>query len=196
LRRAGTPDLAFCGAVLGLVGLALASGNAAGRRLSPEGAQSTARLLDELELPRSLPNAMLARDDGLDTRLWDVATAPRTIVTFYAPWCAPCQDELPTLVKGTSAHSDRLTVIVGPDEDPAEVRRKLENLGLKDQRFHVDTRRELEAGGRLTALPTTFLSGPRGKVHERMVGYSEVRLQMLLYKATSGDVLTPEADGN
>ena len=196
LRRVTRVDLAYCSAVLLLAALAVGAGNAAARHLSPDGARSAAKVLDDLELPRALPNALLARDDGREERLWDVAVAPRTIVTFYAPWCAPCQEELPTLVQGTSDHSDRLAVIVGPDEDPAEVRRKLDNLGLKDQRYHVDTRREVETGGRVSALPTTFLIGRMGRVHERIVGYSAFRLSMLISKAASGETATSTDEGS
>lgn len=194
LRRASAVDAVFSVAVVALTALTLWAGNNAARHLSPEGAQSVAGLLDGLELPRVLPNAFLTRDDGLEARLWDVAAGERTIVSFYAPWCAPCQEELPALVQGTSDHKDRLAVIVGPDEDPAEVRKKFENLGLKDLRFHVDARRELEAGGRVTALPTTFLIGRKGRVHERIVGYSGFRLQMLIFKATTGETVSSIGD--
>ena len=196
LRRATGVDVAYCAAVLLLAALALGAGNAAARYLSPAGSQSAAKVLDELELPRALPNALLARDDGLEERLWDVADGPRTIISFYAPWCAPCQEELPILVAGTAGHPERLAVIVGPDEDPAEVRKKLDNLGLKDQRYHVDTRREVETGGRVKALPTTFLIGRMGKVHERIVGYSEVRLRMMLFKTAPGENALPSDAGS
>lgn len=186
LRRASSVDVAYCAGVLALAALTIWSGRVAGRHLSPDGAQTTARLLDELELPRVLPNAVLVRDDGTETRLWELTSAPRTILTFYAPWCAPCQEELPKLVHGTAGHSDRLAVVVGPDEDQSEVRKQLDNLGLKDLRFHVDARREVEAGGRVSALPTTFLMGRMGTVQERIVGYSEFRLQMLIMKARTG----------
>jgi hypothetical protein len=196
LRRATRVDLAYCAAVLALAGLALWSGNASARRLSPGGATKVAEVLDELELPRALPNAVLARDDGVESRLWDVAAQPRTIVNIYAPWCAPCQEELPALVSGTAEHPDRLAVVVGPDEDPREVRKQLDNLGLRDLRFHTDTRREIHTGGRVTALPTTFLIGRRGRVHERIVGYSEFRLRMLMYKSTTGQTVPTSDDGS
>ena len=196
MRRATRVDLVYCAVVLALAALALWSGNASGRRLSPGGATKVAEVLDELELPRALPNAVLVRDDGVEARLWDVAAAPRTIVNIYAPWCAPCQEELPVLVSGTARHPDRLAVVVGPDEDPLEVRKQLDNLGLRDLRFHVDARREIQTGGRVTALPTTFLIGRRGRVHERIVGYSEFRLRMLMYKVTAGQTSPTSDDGS
>jgi thiol-disulfide isomerase/thioredoxin len=196
LRRTTGADVAYCAAVLVLTALALWCGRHAGARLSPEGARGVSQFLDTLELPRVLPNARLVRDDGTESRMWDITTEPRTIVTFYAPWCAPCQEEVPTLVRSTADMAARLVVVVGPDEDPAEVRQQIDNLGLKDLRFHVDARRELEMGGRVTALPTTFLIGRMGGVQERIVGYSAFRLQMMLYRLRSGEPVMPDGDGD
>jgi len=184
LQRATRADVAYCVAILSLAALALWSGNAAARSLSPEGAQKTSALLDELELPRALPNAALSRNDGVVTRLWDATTESRTLLTFYAPWCAPCQEELPVLINGTREKPAQLVVVVGADEDPAEVKRQLGNLGLSNLRYHVDTTRAVQSGGRVSALPTTFLLGRRGRVHERVVGYSGYRLHTLVWKAT------------
>jgi thiol-disulfide isomerase/thioredoxin len=180
--------------VVGLAALVLWSGHAAARHLSPSGAQSVSKLLDDLELPSVLPNAPLVRDDGTDTTLWDVTTAPRTLVSFYAPWCAPCQEELPMLVKWTSGEPERLMVVVGADEEAPEVRKRLDDLGLKDLRYYVDAKRELGAGGRVTALPTTFLIGRVGRVQDRIVGYSVFRLQMLVSKAVAGAASSVEDD--
>ena len=182
LRRATPVDVAYGVAVVAFAVLTLWSGNAAARHLSPAGARSVSALLDELELPRVLPNAPLVDDDGGETTFWSLTTAPRTIVAFYAPWCGPCQEELPTLVNGTAAHPERLAVVVGRDEEPVEVRQQLDNLGLKNLRFHVDVTGQLHAGGRVTALPTTFVVGRMGRVQERVVGHSEFRLQMILWE--------------
>jgi thiol-disulfide isomerase/thioredoxin len=197
LRRFRSVDLAYGGAVIGLLALTLWSGHAAARHLSPSGAQSVSRLLDDLELPTLLPNAALVRDDGASTKLWEASSGPRTLVSFYAPWCGPCQEELPMLVRATAAQPGTLMVVVGPDEEPVEVRKQLDNLGLKDLRYYVDAKRELETGGRVTALPTTFLIGKLGRVQERIVGYSGFRVQMLAYKVLGGGEMPSfDSDGH
>ena len=185
LRRPTRADAVYGLTVLLLAALSVWSGRVAARHLSPDAAASSSRLLDELELPGALPNATLTRDDGVVTRLHELATERRTLVNFYAPWCGPCQEELPVLVRSTSQHPDRLVILVAADEDAREVRRKIDNLGLKSLRYYVDTEGQVQAAGRVTALPTTFLIAGSGRVLERVIGNSEFRLQMLIYKAAN-----------
>lgn len=195
LRRATKADALYAVCVVVLAIVAIWSGRLAAQHLSPEGAGNASRLLDELELPGTLPNAALTRDDGARARLHELTRESRTIVSFYAPWCGPCQEELPILVSGTSQRPASLLVVVGSEEEPREVRRKLDNLGLKDLRYYVDTDGQMQAAGRVTALPATFLLGHAGRVLDRVVGYSQVRLQMLVHKASNPDA-TPFAYGN
>lgn len=180
LRRAGLTDLGFGLLLAALATLAVWAGDAAARHLSPLGARTVSELLDELELPKVLPNAVLVANDGSEATLWELTTGPRTIVAFYAPWCGPCQQELPVLANHTPEHEKHLVVVVGRDEDPVEVDRKLDNLGLGELRYHVDATGLLQAGGRVTALPTTFLVGRNGRVEDRIVGQTEYRLYSMI----------------
>jgi hypothetical protein len=86
--------------------------------------------------------------------------------------------------------------VVGADEEPVEVRKKLDDLGLASLHFHVDGTRKLAEGGRVTGLPTSFLIGRMGRVQERIVGYSEFRARMLIYKTMMGDTVPSSNDGN
>lgn len=116
LRPVDKRDLGFALLVFGLVALSIWSGRSAARQLSPSGAREAGELLAQLDLPRSLPDALLVRDDGTASRLWDIAAGERTIVTFYAPWCAPCQQELPRLHAAIKDKPESLVVVVGHDE--------------------------------------------------------------------------------
>jgi thiol-disulfide isomerase/thioredoxin len=169
-----------------MAALALWAGEQASRNLSPGGAARASSQLDKLEMPGAVPDAPLVRDDGQPTSVFSQATEPRTIVSFYAPWCAPCQEELPMLVSGTGDKPQKLLVVVAADENPQEVRDKLDNLGLTEQRFHVDHSGRLQSEARVEALPTTLLIGRKGRIHERVVGFSRFRLQMLMHRANQG----------
>ncbi len=161
---------------------AMGSGNRAAEHFSPAGAQAASLLLDELQLPRVLPNAPIEDEQGQVAPLWTQLDRPRTLVSFYASWCGPCQRELPLLVEQTRSQGN-LLVVVASDEDRSETRRQLDNLGLKNLPFSVDVEGRVYREARVLALPTTILVGRKGKVRDRVVGYSDIRLRMLLTKA-------------
>jgi thiol-disulfide isomerase/thioredoxin len=154
--------------------------------LSPMAAVRVAQALDELEVPGVLPNATLLGAGGREARLWDLARGSRTLVTFYAPWCGPCGLELPKLVAGTQSRGN-LVVVLGRDEDPEEAHRQVANLGLRELSLWTDHTGELERRARVTRLPTTYLIGRHGKVRNRVVGFSQVRLDVLLARAGRDD---------
>jgi thiol-disulfide isomerase/thioredoxin len=186
MRRARFSDAACALAIVVLAGSAIGLGRAAARHVAPDEARHISSLLDDLETPSRLPNIALVRDDGTPATLWDLLKASRTVVSFYAPWCAPCQEELPELVRQTAGKDPQpMIVVVGSDEDPADVRKQFANLGLNEQHYFVDASGELERAARVTALPTTYLVRRMGRVEQRLVGFSQFRFQMLVMRAVS-----------
>ncbi len=175
-------DLMFITACLVAGLLAVWSGQMMGFRMTPEGAVSTSRMLDELELPRQLPNNPVATESGEVYQLWDLLAANKTVLSVYAPWCPGCQKELPLLAEALSENGN-LVVLVSHREDFADVRKQLDNLGLTDLTVYKDMTGNILQKGKVTKLPTTFLLKPYGKVLSRLIGFSKYKLRQLTKKA-------------
>jgi thiol-disulfide isomerase/thioredoxin len=190
LRRTSRRDVVFASAALLLAVLAVIVGRAAAEHLTPDGSFMVGNLVEQLELPKALPDAPLTSNDARQVRLFDLLVEARTVVAFYAPWCGPCQEELPKLIAALPA--PKLVVIVDEGEKPQEVRQQLDNIGHGQLRYYVDPGGALAASVKVTALPTSFLVGRNGKVFERVVGASDYRIQMLTYRATAEEELDHE----
>jgi thiol-disulfide isomerase/thioredoxin len=170
-------------ALLVLGAAAVIAGRRARLTFKPRVAVEMESFLDELEVPTRLPNApVLVGASGAQVALRDRIHKPRAAVAFYAPWCGPCQKELPQLSEELGPYADIL-VVVSADEDREYTRRELANLGLSNLGFLVDVSGQLHSEGRVKALPTTFLVTGTGAVLARTVGYSHMGLYQLKSKA-------------
>lgn len=93
------------------------------------------------------------------------------MLNFWASWCAPCRDELPTLDKLSKAAGPTLMVAaVSLDDD-----RNLAREFLLQGGYHIvsysDPRREIaRAIFDLSVLPATVVIGPDGKLIARVSG--------------------------
>lgn len=182
LRLAKKSDICFLIVIALFAFASVWSGNMMATQLSPRGAASVSSILDELQMPRRLPNAPLRDENGKMASLWFLSSNARTIVSFYASWCGPCQKELPVLVEKTRSKNN-LLVVISSNEDPEKTRRQLDNLGLNNTKFFMDVTGKIMEQGKVKALPTTFLTGKKGRVLDRVVGYSAFKMNLLLEKA-------------
>lgn len=155
--------------------LSMLSGLLSTRHVAPGVVQQIAGMLDDLETPSRLPDSPLLAEDGSAAPLLSHLQQDETVVSFYAPWCSPCQKELPELVD-SFAPEGRLLVVITGSEDPGETRRQLDNLGQDRLPFYIDITGGLQREGRVKALPTLFLVARRGEVLEHMEGYNEMQL--------------------
>ena len=83
------------------------------------------------------------------------------LVNFWATWCKPCIEEMPTLEKLQNEMTDRLVVILVSDESEERIRtfREKYNIGLPMYRMP-----EAIDHFALQFLPTTILISPSGKM--------------------------------
>lgn len=79
---------------------------------------------------RAVPDFALPATDGTTVRLSQFRGKP-VVLTFFASWCHPCEEELPVLQKIADANNDRLAVIgVNYQDIDTDSRRFVKDLGV------------------------------------------------------------------
>ena len=182
-RLLGKPSMQDRVAIVAIVLLGMVT-IAFGRRAAyvplPATAIDLSRMIDDLDAPARLPNAPL-KDLAGDTRLLSERIQKQNaVLAFYAPWCRPCQKEVPELIEELGEHADIL-IVVAQDEDLEHTRRQLSNLDLDRHGALIDSTGQLFREGRVTALPTTYVVNKHGAVRLRSKGYSPISTYRMKY---------------
>jgi thiol-disulfide isomerase/thioredoxin len=126
---------------------------------------------DKTAWPAKVDTPKLEASD-LQGKAWNTAELSGKVVVlnFWATWCAPCKDELPTL---QTLHdiSDHQTVVltINVREPAARATRYMQSTGMT---FPVisDAKGELAKRWNVTVYPTTILIAPDGQARWRIVG--------------------------
>jgi cytochrome c biogenesis protein CcmG/thiol:disulfide interchange protein DsbE len=126
------------------------------------------------ELGRPAPDFALPDLHGKKIRLSDYRDTRAVLINFWATWCVPCREEMPTLERLAQERRSTLEVLaVSLDTGgPAKVRAFVRELGLT---FPVLLDPELAVGRlyRVRALPITFIVDRTGIVRHREIGYRD-----------------------
>lgn len=103
----------------------------------------------------------------LDGKAYDLAAlrGQVVLVNFWATWCEPCRDEMPSLQRLAARFAGRPLVVlaVNMDEPESRVRKFLEQMPLG---FPVltDPGRAATRAWNVRLLPASFVIGPDGRV--------------------------------
>ena len=126
---------------------------------------------DKSRWPAHVPTPPIASID-LQAQTWSAAELAGKVVVlnFWATWCAPCKDELPTLQTLhdiSDAHTVVLTINVR--EPAARAARYMQSTGMTLPVIS-DPKGELAKRWGVTVYPTTILIAPNGQARWRIVG--------------------------
>jgi peroxiredoxin len=121
------------------------------------------------------PAFTLSTLDGRSVTLADHADK-LVVLNFWATWCVPCDQEMPTLEALWQRYAKRGLVVVGVSVDRGAPRMVLEPyLRNKKLTFPIwlDPDMEVARAWRVTGVPATFLVRPGGEVIGMAVGPRE-----------------------
>lgn len=126
--------------------------------------------LPELAEPFAAPDFTLKGEDGKTYRLKDYR-GKVVILNFWATWCPPCREEMPSMERAWQIIKDKdiiiLAVNVGEDADTI-----FEFTGQYPVTFPLpmDINGEVIKQYPVRGLPTTYIIDPNGKATHRAVG--------------------------
>ena len=97
------------------------------------------------------------------------------LVTFFASWCPPCIQEIPTFIDLQKSYSGKgfSVVAFSMDEgDPAPLHKLIEKYGINYPVLLADETVIRGVGG-VTGIPVTFLVNRKGEIVTKYLGYVE-----------------------
>lgn len=99
------------------------------------------------------------------------------LVNFWATWCSPCQKELPELQKLQTQLNDKGFTIIGVNLDKSRnnANKFIEKFKLSFPNGY-DPESKIVAAYKGKAMPTSYLIGRDGKVHNIFLGYTSGKL--------------------
>ena len=117
------------------------------------------------------PPALALKDlDGRQHRLADYR-GKVVLINFWATWCGPCREEMPSIQELKSKLAGRPFVVlaINLDEPESRIRKFLTQMKL-DFPILLDPDRTVAKGWNARILPATFIVGPDGRVRYSLVG--------------------------
>ncbi|MED5371611.1 MAG: TlpA disulfide reductase family protein [Myxococcota bacterium] len=119
------------------------------------------------DLPDEAPDFALQTLEGETVRLSDYR-GQTVVVNFWATWCGPCMQEIPTFNEFAVENPDIPILGIATDSNPAKIKVTAKK---KDMQYPVLLgTSEVQALYGVTTLPTTVIVGPDGQVEDVHVG--------------------------
>jgi thiol-disulfide isomerase/thioredoxin len=97
------------------------------------------------------------------------------LVTFFATWCPPCIQEIPTLIDLQNSYGAKGFSVIGMSVDEGgvpPVKKLIDRTGINYPVLMADNETARGFGG-VTGIPVTFLVNQQGDLVKKYLGYIE-----------------------
>jgi thiol-disulfide isomerase/thioredoxin len=120
--------------------------------------------MPEFKLPSALDGKKVSSKDFKDQVL---------LITFFATWCPPCRQEIPTLVELQSEYGPKGFSVIGlsVDEKGPKVVVKMIKKDKINYPVLMARGKTARAFGGVVGIPTSFLVDRKGMIVKRYPGY-------------------------
>jgi cytochrome c biogenesis protein CcmG, thiol:disulfide interchange protein DsbE len=132
-------------------------------------ARPTVRQGEMVGLGRTAPGFTFMLD-GRETSLAE-QRGKVVVVNFWATWCPPCVEEMPSLNRLHDALRDEGAIVVGisVDDDRDAYQRFLSEYAITFPTT-LDPERHLAAAYGTSMYPETYIIDPRGRIARKIIG--------------------------
>lgn len=120
---------------------------------------------------QAAPDFFLSDLDGTKHQLTDYK-GRMTFVNFWATWCGPCREELPTLEKFVAGQGDKgaMVLAINAGETPDQINTYFKENQISGLNVLLDSNIEVYTAYGIVALPTTFIVDKEGVIRFRHFG--------------------------
>ena len=128
---------------------------------------------EPVTIGRVVPDLELAALDGAGDVRFKQLRGKVVLLDLWASWCVPCQQELPMLdeMAGRLRDRDIEIVAVSVDEKRADAEAFLKSRANWSLRLAHDPEGKLPADLQPTKMPSSYLVGRDGVIHEVIAGF-------------------------
>lgn len=133
-----------------------------------------------LALGDTVPNFTLRDDDGKVVALADFR-GKIVVLNFWATWCPPCIEEMPSLKHFAERYAERGVEVIGVslDEDPDAYRAFLADHQINFLTLRNPSRAVSDQYGTFK-LPETYIIGREGQLLNKIIGPTDWASQQML----------------
>ncbi|HWP83740.1 MAG TPA: TlpA disulfide reductase family protein [Terriglobia bacterium] len=127
-----------------------------------------------------VPDFTLPKDDGQPVSLADFR-GQIVVLNFWASWCAPCVDELPSLKRFAQQYAGKGVTVLGVslDEDPEAYKEFLARFQINFLNVRNASRNVSDLYGTFK-LPETYIISKDGHLLNKIIGPTDWTSQQML----------------